>query len=1040
MRLPLVYIVFLFLTCSQALAQQLFVRSFPQEVYKAGQNFRIAQDKQGIVYVTNTEGLLTYDGDDWDLITLPDNLYTLSVAIDSSQRIYVGSDGKIGYFTKDSSGKYSYSKLLHQHKQIGNVHNIEVFKGAVFFFDEEHIYIYSKGAFKVLDIKTAPFRSSFIAGENLYIVNLNNELFKYTETGLIRINNEKGLNIHFMSGYKRNKALVLDIKGNIWLFDPDAPINSQWQLFSDNHSSQDQNARPSRIKYIKDNQIALFSSNEIRFINEQGETVTRVSSGLLESYYYEDSFIDSDHNLWVVYPSDILLISTSSPLYYYDSQDGLGGYILSLAKSGEYEYVGTEKGLYFRKGTSRFSLSHKVQSADVWDFHQNGEQLYAVHSYAIYEIKGTKATRIIDHNYVMSLCGIPNDSSTLIMGTYNTGIWLLKKKRDKWKKIKIKGFEEYSRFMQTDQEGNLWISDDLKGVWKLRLNLSMDSVVSSKFYNTEQGLPSNVNNRIYPLNHDKLVVTTAKGVYRYHKPTDRFEPDLRINKALGKNTSVYSIAETSEGDIYFWGMLKPGKATAGLLKKQTQGHYNLITDPFKKITESIRETSTDIDAPLLIVDTDEIWIGNKKRLIAFNPKQEVFHNDTIRTYIKHVWAKDSLIHLNWKAEAQYSLPYTENTLHFQFTSTFYEGADKQQYQYKLNGLEEDWSAWSNSKEALFTNLQEGNYTFMVRTKNVYDKIGRPAYFKFSIQPPWYRTYWAYLAYIFSGIMLVYWAIHLKTKNVERQKLLLQKEVNEKTKELLTMNEEITAINEDINKKNREIAKQADELKALNFTKDKIFSVISHDLRSSVKQIPELLNLFDSGYITIDEFKSCIPNLKEVSRNLSSLTDNLLHWAKCQMKGIDVKQSNFQLIDIVEETMRLLNSHAEKKDLQLVNTIDHELEIFADKDMVRLLLRNLISNAIKFTQKNGLITIKSERKEDSIYVSVIDTGVGLSAEEIDKILGREFFTKYGTAGEKGSGLGLMLCKEFAELHGGSLLIKGMPGKGSEFTFTIPYLQL
>ncbi|MBL6447103.1 hypothetical protein JMN32_12345 [Fulvivirga sp. 29W222] len=1032
-------ILFLFI-CFQASGQQLFVRSFPQEVYKGGQNFRIAQDKQGIIYVTNTEGLLTYDGTSWDLIALPDNLFTLSIAIDNSEKIYTGSNGAIGYLTKNSSGQYSYFSLVpaltKKYAPPGNVHETTVFNESVFFFDEEHVYIYNDQKFKVHDIKTAPFRSSFILDENLYIINLDNELYRYTDMGLVKISLNNDIYIHSMSGYHQNKGLAVDDKSRIWIFTPEAPEKNQWTLLPGNYLNELKESKISRIRYIKHNQIALFTSDEIIFINEQGEINTRVGSGFLESYYYEDSFIDSNHNLWVVYPSDILLISTSSPLHYYNKHDGLQGYILSFAKNGGYDYVGTEKGLYFRKGKSRFMLSSTAHSGDIWDFHHNGKQLYAAHSYGIYEVEGEKATKIIGHDYIMSLCGTPQDSSTLIIGTYNTGLWLLKKGPNKWEKTQIKGFEEYARFMQADLEGNIWVSHDMEGIWKLRLNDRMDSVISLKFYNVKNGLPSNVNNRIYQLNNNRLVVTTTNGVYHYNKQTDRFEPEPSINEALGKNTLVYSITETPKGDIYFWGMLTPGEATAGLLKKQTGGHYNLITVPFRKIAESIRKTSIDVDAPLLSLGPDEVWIGNRKRLMAYNPRRETFYNDTIRTYIKQVWAKDSLIHSNWQESARHKLSYDKNSLHFQFTSTFFESAEKLYYQYKLDGFEENWSSWSNSGKAVYTNLPEGDYVFMVRAKNVYNNVGKPVYFKFYIRPPWYRTPWAYLNYVILSILSVYWIIRMKTKRVERQKILLQEEVIEKTRELLIMNEEITSINEDINKKNQEIAKQAEELRKLNFTKDKIFSVISHDLRGSVKQIPELLNLFDSGYITNEEFKSCIPNLKEASKNLSNLTDNLLHWAKCQMKGIDVKRTKFKLVEIIDETLRLLKGQAETKELQLISTVDDDLQVFADKDMMRLLLRNLVGNAIKFTLKNGVVSIKSQMKQGFIHISVTDTGVGLTKKEIDKILSKEFFTKHGTAGEKGSGLGLMLCKEFAELHGGNLHIKGTPDEGSTFTFTIP----
>jgi signal transduction histidine kinase len=236
--------------------------------------------------------------------------------------------------------------------------------------------------------------------------------------------------------------------------------------------------------------------------------------------------------------------------------------------------------------------------------------------------------------------------------------------------------------------------------------------------------------------------------------------------------------------------------------------------------------------------------------------------------------------------------------------------------------------------------------------------------------------------------------------------------------------------------NEEVKHQAEILKVSNYTKDKLFSIISHDMRGPIHQVREIFNMIESGYISVDEFRmQLMPDLKERVTYVATLTDNLLHWAKGQMEGIQVNPSVFKLSDILNENINLLNPQALKKSINLVSASQQSTDVYADKDMIKLVLRNLISNAIKFTPDNGTIEVDTRITDGRVYISVRDSGTGMSSEEISKILGKEYFTKYGTAGEKGSGLGLMLCREFIEKNGGKLAIESQPNVGSIFTFCL-----
>ncbi len=1063
--------------------QHLFTRKISSDEYKAGQNYDITQDDQGIIFLATSDGVLTYDGIEWDLVSLPGIPSVFSVAADSTNKIYVGRKKELGYISKDNTGKYSYYSLLpyldEKFKNIGYVYKTTLFKESVFFCDGSRVYIYSNGKFNVQEVKTDTFKSIFVLGDHLFISSVDDILYEYVDGQLKPILNDKGIHVWDMSHYRKNTGLVLDSNNQLWLFNPDTLSELRWQPFKGNYKQQIADDRISHIKYIGKDRIILFTDKGILLMNENGDIYGQVGSTYLDNYTFENMLLDASHNIWVVCPVYILQISTSQPLYYLNSHDGFKGQIISLAKDGDDEYIGTGWGIYHRKNTSSFTpIFPDSERGEAWNLYKNRKRILAAHRDGVFELKDGNATKIINHPNVMSLCELKKHPDTFILGTYNTGIWLLSKQQGIWKKNKIKGFEEYTRYLLEDEGGNIWISEFHTGIWKLHLNAQMDSVVSQTLYNKENGLPSNVNNRIYKLNNGKIVVATVNGVYSYNGQNDLFEPEQKINEALGGEVSIYSMAEAQNGDIYFWGVISPGVETAGVLRMEEDGTCSLKTSLFGKISKTTREKRIDVEAPLLIAGQEEIWIGNRERLIVYNPKQEVFYDDPVQIHIKYAWAKDSLIFKHGQPSSAHTLSYRRNDLSFIYASTFFESEDKTLYQYKLEGFDDNWSAWSSLKQANFTNIPEGNYTFIVRAKNVHGHLGESDRFEFSIIPPWYRTAWAYLAYTLLGALFIYLLIFLKTKSVKRQKKLLEIRVNKKTMKLLLMNEEIIAQNEeissiieDVNKKNVEITRQAKdlertnaqlkaqrqmmiknmtklqntqkvierqakELKESNLTKDKIFSIISHDLRGTVNQLPELLNLMESGHLTLDEFKLLLPELKQNATNLSTLTDNILHWAKSQIHGIEIVKTWFNLNEIVKENVLLSMRQAQKKSIQLTNNVNVDQLVFADKDTIRLLLRNLISNGIKFTPNNGKVTISTQIHESSIYVSVADTGIGLSKKEVDSIFGQGYYTKRGTGGEKGSGLGLKLCREFAEKNGGTLTIESAVGQGSKITFCIP----
>lgn len=246
-------------------------------------------------------------------------------------------------------------------------------------------------------------------------------------------------------------------------------------------------------------------------------------------------------------------------------------------------------------------------------------------------------------------------------------------------------------------------------------------------------------------------------------------------------------------------------------------------------------------------------------------------------------------------------------------------------------------------------------------------------------------------------------------------------------------------NTEISRQNTEIQAQAQQLRELNQLKDKLFSIISHDLRSPLGSLITLLNLTQQGYFTEEGFKEVIDELSKNVGYTTELLENLLRWAQSQMQGLKVNPSDFALHEVAQEKFKLYQEHAQNKGITLKNQIDPNLTVYADSAMIELVFRNLIANSIKFCNSGSVVRAAASVANGKVLVSVSDTGQGISPENLKKIFGNELFSTRGTANEKGTGLGLTLCKDFITLNGGEIWVKSVEGVGSEFFFTLP-LQL
>lgn len=250
------------------------------------------------------------------------------------------------------------------------------------------------------------------------------------------------------------------------------------------------------------------------------------------------------------------------------------------------------------------------------------------------------------------------------------------------------------------------------------------------------------------------------------------------------------------------------------------------------------------------------------------------------------------------------------------------------------------------------------------------------------------------------------------------------------------NRKIKKINLELKDRKTQVEIQATQLANINKTKDKLLSIISHDVRGPLSSLKGMLSITQSGDINSEEFSHLT---SQISNQLNAVYDDLgtlLHWTQSQLQGLTVNEETFSMKDVADEVVSLFAATAQSKNILLVNNIDSGTKVKADINHARLILRNLLSNAIKFTNEGGQVIIENSADENFVKVSVCDSGMGIDHHQIPKLFNASaHFTKVGTANEKGMGVGLLLTKEFVDKNGGSLSVESVPGSGATFTFTL-----
>ncbi|MBC7889910.1 MAG: transcriptional regulator [Ferruginibacter sp.] len=826
------------------------VINFSKQSLSAGlQNWDIKQDKNGLIYVANNEGLLSFDGKNWNLYALPNKTIVRSVEIGPDGRIYVGGQDELGYFSPGNNGRLHYHSLTQfiplKDQSFGDVWDIVSFNKNVFFRSSYKIFKFTNELMATYNANSEwdylgkcsnhlyahDYKSGLMSFENdaWNLLPLQDELpLKDPVTGILPI--------------QKDSALITTLKNGLFVFSKTGISklpSANNKLFEDE--------RIYAAATINNEWIALATSNSGIYITDQRGNIIQQFSKTegLQNNNVLSIFLDIQSNLWLGLDNGIDLIAYNSSIKQVKPflQDGTG---YTSIIYDNHLYAGTSNGLYsvklqplkdlsFSKGNFLPVNNTKGQT---WGLAVINNELLLGNHEGAFAIKANTAYPVAANtgfwNFVPLSGTFP--SSQIVAGNYKGLAFFDFNNRQFSLSGEVPGFNESSRFVAIDKYDNTWVSHPYHGVYKISKNSR--GVFAVETYTDKKGLPSLLNNHVYKIKNE-VVAATEKGVFSYNQSKDIFEPSPYYRQLLG-DQSVRYLKEDIAGNIWFIHEKKLGvidlsaKEAAVIFLPELNnkllsgfefiypvnenniflaGERGFFHINYEKYKATVPDLKVQIRVVRIIDKTDSLLFGGYFKAVNDPQIQEP---DSIAA-ISH----------NWK------------TVHFEFSSTLFGYQSNLEYSYNLSGFDETWSEWTKRTEKEYTNLPAGKYTFDVKARNNLGKESSTASYTFRILPPWYQSVWAYILYLIiscTGLYILYRWQQKKFKfqqvkhEKEQKKLsyIHELEINKTESELVALRNEKLEV--EIDYKNAELASSAMHL----VKKGELFTKIRGELNQVMK--------------------------------------------------------------------------------------------------------------------------------------------------------------------------------------------------------------
>lgn len=759
------------------------------------QNWMISQGLDDYIYVANNKGLLEFNGSEWITYTSPNNTITRAVNV-IGNKIYTGCYAEFGYWLKNEWGTLNYTSLTSKlDKDIlkdEQIWNIVEYNEWVIFQSSYSIYFYNTQTetfkiitaaniiYKIFKVKNRIYYH--VADEGIYVVEdgkskliSNNQILK----------SERVINI-----FEDDENLIILTRSSGFYKYQNAQIK-RWNIAADSMLKGVDVF--SSIQLEDDSFIIGTISDGVLHLSKEGNIKYQITQKKgLSNNTVLSLFEDRAHNVWAGLDNGINCVNVKSAIKTFFDYEGVVGTVYTTQVFKNVLFVGSNQGLFYRKLNGGNNLFEFVEgtAGQVLDlFNYNDKYLFCGHHLGTFLIEEFKANKISDELGAWTFKPIPKHQNILLQGNYN-GLYILEKVNGLWQvRNKVKGFNNSSRYFEINDDNQVWVSHEYKGVFKLKLNDSLTKVLK---LDMETTLPLGKNSSLIRYKND-ILYASEEGIFKHDRTNKGFKKDSLLSAAI------------KEGD-YISGKLVVDK------------HDRLWT--FSKNNISYIENDDVTNKPVI----NNIPIPSKLRRGVLG-----YENISLTNHVKYVLGtangyiildvsqinrkKDYIVYLNavsfqniddetlkYPIGTEGEFNYKQGLLVFKFSVPEYDKYLDVNFQYKLEGLSNKWSKWTENPQVTFENLSFGDYTFKVRAKVGNELSKNTVSYTFIVHRPWYLSNTA-LVFYFLLLLVIIFITHKAYKRYYINKFKQEQMENEQ----MIMHIKNEKLNQDIDNKNRELA-------------------------------------------------------------------------------------------------------------------------------------------------------------------------------------------------------------------------------------------
>jgi len=769
----------------------------------ANQNWSISQSDNKIIYVANNYGLLEFDGAEWRLFPSPNGSDIRSVKV-IDNLIYTGCYMEFGYWEKDKYGGLIYTSLLEKLKiplkEDEQFWNILEFEGLVLFQSLQSIYVYNIIDGSISKINSISKRAEiFSLDKSIYFQKIDEGIFKIENGKSVMLTDDAIVQNNVLVGVflSNNKLLFLTEQGEFYYL-KDTGLE-RWNIPADSELAS---INVYSSLQLKDGSFMLGTiSNGIYHLDQEGNLISIINQAKgLNNNTILSIFEDHNNNLWLGLDNGISVVNLKSPFKVFNDLNGKLGAVYTSIVHNDYLYLGTNQGLFYKKFNSSDNFSF-IQNTDgqVWCLKNIDDVLFCGHNNGTYIIEGNIAKKVADLPGTWDVKKIVNEENLLLQGNYS-GLSVLEKKEDQWQfRNRIDGFDIPSRFFEFMNDHQIIVNHEYKGILTLEIDRDFKKVLN---VTTEE--PKGYGASLVRYDNEVLYASN-NGVFKFNDSNSLVIDSLLTNVFFGENERVIGTLISEKETNKLWGFTNDNimYVTPGKIDKMPQEVKVPVPVSFRINVipgfESLSHLESD---SYLIGAVSGYTIINLDKVVSDEYSIEI--NSIIKEFLNKTDERISLSDIT-------EFESYENSVNFSFSVPVYDKYIEVTYQYKLEGLYNNWSEWSSDSNVSFKKLSYGDYNFFVRAKIGNEISKNIATYNFKINRPWFLSNKAILIYTVS-FFLILGLIHrgyIRYYNKQRIKLI---EDNRKKLELTELGNEQELmklrndkLRQDIENKNSELA-------------------------------------------------------------------------------------------------------------------------------------------------------------------------------------------------------------------------------------------